>query len=354
VTARRRVAFGVASVLAGGCNQILGVQSITLGDGGTVPKDTQKATMCITGSLITPCFVELPSMDVSLGGVIDTDTDSRCSVQSQDGGPDVCVIGGKDLTVSQPLTPRGMRPLVLVAVDDLEVDATIDIRGNATNAPAGSNTGVCTGTGAGQGGGGGGGGSFGAASGGGGGGGGGTGGGGAGARALAFVRGGCNGAAAGSSAAGGVSGGALYMLGGASVTVSGSGGVLASGAGGAGGTVGANGGGGGGAGGLVGLDAPSVTIDGDVIAEGGGGGGAGGASQTGTTGAIGDTSGAAGGSGASAGGNGGYGANAATDGATGGASAGGGGGGGSVGVIWMNYTEAFVDGTVSPDATEPM
>ena len=355
-----------------GCNQILGVQDITLGDAGTAGGDGSgsSALVCIAGAggsdtLFTPCFAAAPTGDVVLGGTIDTDSSNLCSVQHQSGGPDVCVVAGNTLTVQQNFRASGSRPLVLAAVTDLTVKAMLDISGGAQTAAAGANSGDCLGTAPGgddaTSPGGGGGGALGAPSASGGAGfAGATGGAGTGLIATpTFVRGGCDGKKGGTKGsaaggAGGTAGGALYLIAGNSVDVQGSGTIAAPGGGGMGGASGGAGGGGGASGGFVGLDAPDVSVDGTIYANGGGGGGGAGiagAGGTGQTGTLGNSAGGAATGGGGAGGTGGVGATGATGGKVPGSNdCGGGGGGGSIGIVWMNYTTATVTGTIVPDA----
>lgn len=105
--------------------------------------------------------------------------------------------------------------------------------------------------------------------------------------APSTVRGGCAGGSSGAAGAaavapasqatvsvGGAGGGGIHLWSNKAIAISGD--VLATGAGGAGSMQGAGcGGGGGGSGGYIGLEAPSVTISGDLSANGGGGGGGG-------------------------------------------------------------------------------
>lgn len=359
-------------LVCAGCNQILGVNDIALGDAGTSGGDGSGAgSQCITGvgsgALFTPCFATLPTMDVILVGSIDTGTSNLCSVQKQSGGPDVCVVAGKTVTVQGNLRATGTRPLVLAAVTDLTVSAMIDLTGGTPGA-AGASTGDCLGTAAGgddgQSPGGGGGGALGAPS--------ASGGmgyagatGGAGTGLIAtptFVRGGCNGAKGGAKGsvaggAGGGGGGALYLIAGNSIDVQGGGTIAAPGGGGAGGLSGGAGGGGGASGGLVGLDAPGVFVDGTIYANGGGGGGGagiGGAGSMGQTGTLGNAAGGPPAGGGGNGGNGGVGTAAAGTGSMPASNdCGGGGGGGSIGIVWMNYSTAGVTGSIVPDATGP-
>lgn len=362
----------IVLLVCAGCNQILGVNDIKLGDAGTSGGDgSGGGSQCITGAgsgaLFTPCFTTLPTMDVILVGTIDTDTSNLCSVQKQNGGPDVCVVAGMTVTVQGNLRATGTRPLVLAAVTDLTVMAMLDLTGGTPGA-AGANTGDCLGTAAGgddaQSPGGGGGGALGAPSASGGAGfAGATGGAGTGLITTpTFVRGGCDGKKGGAKGgiaggAGGGGGGALYLIAGNSIDVQGAGTIAAPGGGGAGGVGGGGGGGGGASGGLVGLDSPGVFVEGTIYANGGGGGGGAGINTNGGMGQTGTLGNAAGGSpsgGGGMGGNGGVGTNAPGTGSPPGSNdCGGGGGGGSIGIVWMNYTTAGVSGSIVPDATGP-
>lgn len=97
-----------------------------------------------------------------------------------------------------------------------------------------------------------------------------------------LLRGGCRGGDGGSAdnahhGTGGNGGGAVYLIARKAINILGD--VFASGAGGVTtvGNLGAEeGGGGGGTGGMIGLDAPSIQIQGHVVANGGAGGGGGG------------------------------------------------------------------------------
>jgi hypothetical protein len=349
--------LGIVALLAG-CNQLLGVGTIGVGDGDGGPGGPDAKQTCITGSLFNACFDTLPTTSKTISTSLNTDTDPRCETSKQAGGPDVCLIGGTTVTVGGVVKPTGSRPLVLFAVMDLEVTGMIDVSGDAT-APAGTNTGPCLGGGAGADGAnpsGGGGGGFGASA--------GAGGGGSlagGSRgqmtALTFVRGGCPGGQGAGSVGGApsVAGGSVYLMAGNSVSVDDTALIVASGQGGSGGGQSASGGAGGASGGLIGLDSPSVSVDGTLISCGGGGGAGGITGQAGSPGHSGSPSGAPGGLGsvgAGSGGDGGIDSTSATDGSVGSAG-GGGGGGGSIGVIWLNATFATITGTITPDTTGP-
>ncbi len=158
---------------------------------------------------------------------------------------------------------------------------------------------------------------------------------------------------------GGGGGGAIQLssLGG-TITISGQ--ILAQGEGGGGGAsinAGGGGGGGGGAGGGVLLEAASVHVSGVIAANGGGGGGGGTQTASGTPGENGSDDaqaaqgGRAGSPASGIGGNGGCAASNATNG--GGAlmiGDAGGGGGGGVGVVFVRARTSMLGGTISPAA----
>lgn len=344
-----------------GCSSIFGLHEPTktgtdAARDSAVPLD---GAFCYGTGLFTMCTNEAPAAPLSLSGMVDTRTDSRCVTFAQQSGPPLCVMLGTDIDVSDTVV-TGDRPLVLVAANGLVVSGTLDASSVAgVRVGAGANVADCGAMAGGdntQGGGGGAGGSFGAI--------GGNGGTGASALAqggsasappaLTFVRGGCAGGKGGigqEADAGGVpgaSGGALYLIAGSTIRVTSTGAVFASGGGGGGGNPTLNidrkgAGGGGGSGGLIGFDAPMIAIDGIVAANGGGGGGGGDAGQ-GQVGGNGTTRtwdvAAAGGpnEGGQHGAPGGAGGVLTTDAAAGiglgGCCGGGGGGGGSVGVVY--------------------
>ncbi len=320
--------------------------------------------------LVRPCFApsNLPTGAVSLPAAIDTTNDPLCSTTVINTAG-VCVIAADTITVSATSLVTGTRPLVLVAVTTMQLDATIDVgsdRGAATRGAASNDAGCDGGTAAtntgGQGGGGGGG-SFGTK--------GGDGGGIAATKGLAgaaqvpaALRGGCpgqdgkeGGGAAGTRGVGGASGGAVYLIAETSITVAAGGGVNANGAGGSTGLTNflSAGGGGGGSGGMIVFDSPTITNAGIVAANGGGGAEGTGVNQAGLQGK--DPVGIAGGGGSgnisTSGGDGAAGASGTTtggNGATGtGAVVSGGGGGGGVGVI--RVFRGAIAGQISPPAT---
>jgi hypothetical protein len=280
------------------------------------------AQLCYGVGVVKVCFPALPSGTVNLpGGVnpLDTSVNASCTlVVAQQGGPPLCVIAGTTVTVSGTLVAIGTRPLVLVATDVLTVSSsgTIDvssISGNGARRGAGGSAAECSHSDSGQndsgGAGGGAGGSFGTV-----GGKGGTGdqnnsalpigsglGGTAGTVQIAptVLHGGCAGGAGGAGSvdprdtggAGGDGGGAVYLIAGSRIAIDNNGNVFASGAGGrvtagAGGRQ--EGAGGGGSGGMIGLGAPTIQVQGRVVANGGGGGGGGG-NVGGTSGGNGST-----------------------------------------------------------------
>lgn len=358
------------------------------GQDGAVDPDASPimidARTCFGAGLLNVCLAALPSAPLPLadgGSPFDTGVDANCrQIVSQPGGVELCVIAGTTVTVSGNFVAIGTRPLVVIGTDTVSVlgTGTLDVssKANPRRAGAGANTGTCTAAGVGKndagGGGGGAGGSFGTV-----GGKGGTGdvndnggpagvapGGAVGAApaAPAILRGGCRGGDGGdgtntaATSLGGDGGGAVYLIAGNTITIAGN--VFASGAGGdtTSGSAGIEqGGGGGGAGGMIGLDAPTITVQGRVVANGGAGGGGGGNSNGGAPGGDGTTTGW---NTRAAGGRSDFDAGDGADGTTfntttnldgQGANGGGGGGTGGLGLVW---TYGTLQGTmISPAPT---
>jgi hypothetical protein len=268
------------------------------------------AQLCYGVGVVKVCFQALPTGTVTLpagANPLDTSVNTNCTqVVAQQGGPSLCVIAGMNVTVSGTLVAVGARPLVLVATDVLTVNSsgTIDVSsvgGTGARRGAGGGATECSPSAKGQndsgGAGGGAGGSFGTV-----GGRGGTGdvntsdlpigtgqGGNAGAAQTSptVLHGGCVGGAGGAGSvdprdtggAGGDGGGAVYLIAGNRIAIENNGNVFASGAGGrvtAGSAGFQQGAGGGGSGGMIGLDAPTIQVQGRVVANGGAGGGGGG------------------------------------------------------------------------------
>ncbi len=358
---------------------------------GDEPPDPIDAPQpCFGAGLVRVCLPSAPSTHVQLDGStpINTDVDASCTqIAAQAGGPSVCVIAGTTLDVTGMVIATGSRPLVLFASGAITVAAsgTVDVSSSANRVGAGANYGaVCdqpafragTGEGDSGGAGGGAGGGFGSP--------GATGAvgdsndnqppsphkgipGAAGAAqpVPTVLRGGCPGGQGGGGAAvitalgaaGGASGGAVYLISASSITIEGR--VYASGAGGRT-TPGAmgfmEGGGGGGSGGMIGIDAPMITINGIIAANGGAGAG-GGDTVGGAPGAPGTTvnyqARAMRGTGASGGG--GDGGDGTAVGATIPGTgidviSGGGGGGGGIGVVWIDGVVAG-NQRISPSPT---
>jgi hypothetical protein len=308
-----------------------------------------------------------PQQPLELAGTIDTRLDARCTMPTpaswlatQD---DACVIAATTITIPTTSRITGTRPVVLLASEAIVITGTLDTasrRSGSARLGPGANANACStstsGTTMGARGGGGGGGSLGSK-----GGDGGTGG--IGARGVAGaaelppherLHGGCpgGGGAAGndSTAPGGAGGGAAFLIAGASIEITGA--VNASGAAGTGGDAMRGGGGGGGSGGMIVLHAPTLTVAGRLLANGGAGGG-GATGSDGQHGAEPDPAEplVAAGGGNGRGGRGGAGAVDGTPAGTGDASGdGGGGGGGGVGVIRVLAGEVPVGPNISPAA----
>jgi hypothetical protein len=321
---------------------------------------TQLLTICITPSALTSVTISAPL-------IIDTDKMDMCTAIGK-----YCVIAATTLTINAALRATGTKPLVLLASDSIIVNQLIDVGSHRVPAefigagadPVFCPVGALPGTSAGGAGG-----SF-AGTGGSGGAGGDGGSGGLPASAttpITAFRGGCRGQDGNGpgKGVGGHGGGAVYLIAGNRISITGPG-INAAGEGGTGGAVIANvsGGGGGGVGGMIGLDAPTITCTGLILANGGGGGqgsgtinpGANGLDPAGINAASGGTS-ALGGSGC--GGNGGNGSSGIVggSGASGGAfqcgapgGGGGGGGGGGAGIVKAPAT-ADLGTQLSPMAT---
>lgn len=370
----RHGCLAVATVLACGCNSLLGIEDLQVVDGGRIDSSIDSANTACFGTFVKACFPAAPTAPLMLSGTIDTTSDTRCVAVPQTMGPEICAIAGTEVTIGMT-TVTGTRPLMIVATGTMMVTARLDAGstiGTNANVGPGANSTLCgmritgvTSTGL-AGGSGGAGGSFATA----GGGGGAGNGGGAGTATTAnpaqssptVLRGGCAGGNGGSSAAGGTGGdggaggGAVYLVAGGTMTISGL--VRASGAAGKHGGSPKAGAGAGGSGGMIVLEAPSIAVTGALIANGGGGG-------EGTLVNLGndgqddrsfDQAPTGGSGGSSDGGNGGDGAflataakNGTNAGGGGGGGAGGGGGGGGLGLI---RTKGSINGAmISPAAT---
>jgi hypothetical protein len=305
------------------------------------------------------CLAVQPANDIHITAdntfdAFNTSSDPLCDPQIHD----FCVIAGPKVQIdaSHLFLVKGSLPLVIVSQSTMQIDGTLDVSSHrvlpANNrGPDASPGSGCTGVSPG-GHGGGYGGSFGTL-----GGVGGSGGGNPPALITATtLRGGCSGSDGGGNGGQRANGGgAVYLIAVTNIVVTGMIDASGAGAGGASGSNGGNkGGGGGGAGGMVVFDAPSLSIQGSVFANGGGGGeGSDFMSGGSAFDPFGYMAGGLGGSGASGGGgDGGDGAAGTSNGATGGDGGGGnggGGGGGGVGVIYT-YGGTTTSTQVSPPA----
>ncbi len=336
-----------------GCRDVFGIGSASaidssIGDG----HDGDGGAACYGAHLVMVCFASAPTGVTSISGAPNTDSSPPCSGDVTSGGNGLCVVGAETIEVAGAAIAKfsGSKPLVLVATGSVMIDGTLDVSSgsNSATGPGADYSGCGSGGSAGNGGGGAGG-SFGAV--------GGDGGGPSQGTAAAVVaattlHGGCaghNGGGTGDTGPRGHGGGAVYIIAVDQITVDQAGVIDASGGGGGAPEPAASGAGGGGTGGMIGLEAPTVVIDGSVIANGGGGGQGG--STTGNS--LDGMSGSKGGSGGSGTGNGGVGgdgghdATAASPGSAGTGTTGGGGGGGGVGVVNVFGTQSG-SGTISP------
>jgi hypothetical protein len=236
--------------------------------------------MC--GPVVSTAVLAIPA---DTGATIDTAADCDI-VHPQLDGSLTCVKLATSIHVTGAVRVVGARPLVLLAIQDLTIDAagSIDVASHQGQAPvgAGGNVATCATNEGTRDLGGGGGGAGGGMQGPGGGGGAGDNMGSLGGLATSIVqlppvlRGGCKGSTGGGSPAGttpsdaGDSGGAIYLIAGTALTVAGT--IDASGGGAPGGTA-KQGGGGGGSGGMIVLEAASLGASGIIFAHGGGGSG---------------------------------------------------------------------------------
>ena len=360
--------FGRLLVLgcATSCSSILGIHSFQLGEDAPV-SDIGDGAFCY-GTLDPVCLVAPPSrpFNFSAAGTVDTD-DPTCVTTTQPSGVVLCVIPATDVDISAAASIRGAHPLAIVATGNVTLGAIVDASsvraGTDPHTGAGAMFNECSVAGNGSGNGtsgtgGGAGGSFGSV--------GGNGGSGlistpqlggiAGSAMVAtHVRGGCPGGNGGmgttAGGSGGDGGGAIYVIAGTSITITAAGAIFASGShGNATGAV--TGGGGGGTGGMIALDAPTISIGGNLVANGAGGAGG----STATPGGVGTdgttttpTVQATGGAGAGGfGGNGGKGTSSTLGAGSGtnATSGGGGGGGGGDGSIWIAGTVSAINGVV--------
>lgn len=361
-----RVALLAAAVACSGCNKLLGIEPLHLGDDDASSDPVDAPFVYGQTALFSYEVGNAPTTPVTLAADIDTDTDPRCDAHVALH----CVIAGSTIAIADGtiIVATGSRPLALVAADTVDLAGTLDasstIAGQlgANTQPMGQCLGQVAAAANNGNGGGGAGGSFGAV--------GALGGGGnnnvnTGGKPgpaevpVASIRGGCKGGdgfqGGGDPTPGAAGGGALVIVAGTKIQVESTGRVFASGAGGKGGQTQA-GGAGGGSGGMIGLDAPMLILDGRIAANGGGGGEGSTNGSQGNNGVDGakesvDTPGAGGSGGSGNAGDGGAGAtggNAPVNGQT--TNNGGGGGGGAVGLFWIHGT--ITSGTVfSPTPT---
>jgi hypothetical protein len=285
---------GLFIVMLSACGAVSGNQTDDPMDSGVaddsgVPVD---ANPCVGGGMVQLCLAALPRepLTIDANREIDTDRDSRCAAFTP-AGPGApanqpwCVIASTTLTIARgaTLSATGARALVLVALESVQIDGTLDVasRVRPRRRGAGSQPADCTPAGGGNGQGGGAGGSF-------------TSRGGNGGAAPApqagsggiagspvqatRFRGGCRGGNGGFvdpifGGDPGEGGGAVYVIAPA-ITVSETGAVNASGAGGSSTSDSQVAGGGGGSGGMIGIEASTLVLrtGARVFANGGGGG----------------------------------------------------------------------------------
>lgn len=329
---------------------------------------TADASLCFGKGIVRVCLAAAPTGQLTPPATINTSLTSTACAPTTNASA-YCVVAAATITVTGMLRATGSRPLVLLASEQIKVNAPIDVSSRRNTDPgAGADPAVCNpGTApatAGSTSGGGAGGSFTRLGGHGGDGASMSSGGLAGAAVLpasvTTLRGGCPGqAGAGASRPpGGHGGGAVFLIAGNEIDVDSA--IGAGGQGGGGAPVMAQGGGGGGSGGMIGFDAPKIVIGNGaaVFATGGGGGEASSNSNLGNPGAdASSTAAAPGGSGGNTnGGDGGAGSTGnptvgINDGTTGSGVTdvgGGGGGGGGAGLILAPPAVTFGQAAPTP------
>ncbi len=328
---------------------------------------------CFGSGAFYVCVQAVPAGPVRLMGAYSTTTCAAPGAVAMIGNTPVCAIVGNvlELKGGDTFGIGGNKPLVLIAVDDILINGTLDVASTVGDIGPGGNLAECNSTslagmGNVSGGGGGAGGSFGSK-----GGNGGNGGGAAGGVATAAVtgpvtilRGGCPGGEGGpgtvvTPANVGPGGGAVYLVARDKIEITGS--INASGGGGSATVAGKNGGYGGGSGGMIVFHAGMLDVrtGAKLLANGGGGGAGSGNSSGGAAGSDPDpadpvTTPAPGGStstsGAQPGGDGAAGTTAAMPGSPNGGGGGGGGGGGH-GVVRVLKGGSIPAAQVSPSPT---
>jgi len=284
------------------------------------------ARTCFGTSIVQVCLASAPTQPLTISNLttIDTMTSPMC-VATVSGGTNYCVVAATSIMINGTLRATGAKPLVLVASDSITVSQLIDV-GSHRSTPefvgAGADPTTCAaGTPAGTRGGGAGGSFTGKGGNGGGGSGGGPGGQAVnGTTPITELRGGCRGqdGDGGGKGTGGHGGGAVYLIAVNTIDITGPG-INAAGEGGDSGKGGpiaapiSSGAGGGGAGGMIGFDAPTITCNSLLLANGGAGGEGSGVTSDGAPGSDPSTTAAAtGGTGNSAiGGDGGNGSSGA-------------------------------------------
>jgi len=351
-------------LLLGGCDQLF---KLTHVDPVTPEIDApiDAPSQCVGHGILTPCVDPRVDDVLTVAGDINTDMDPRCVIIPQTNDVELCALVAVNIAV-QSTVATGSRPLVLIALDSIDITGTVDVSsrsatsrigaGAQTKCSTGSGTDGTTGAGGGAGG------SYGFTGGGGAAGQNGQSAGGLAGSALQpqTVHGGCPGQPGGivgseTRSAAGAGGGAFYAIAVKAISVPSGAIINVSGGGGKGGGV-KSGGAGGGAGGLIGLDAESILIAGQVFSRGGGGGGGGGSASMGGNGADAPVfsgavlGGFAGASGGTSGGDGADGGIGGYPGPT--AVNGGGAGGGACGCLCRRGTP-MITGSLKPPATTP-
>ncbi|HEY0190332.1 MAG TPA: hypothetical protein VGC42_04370, partial [Kofleriaceae bacterium] len=85
-----------------------------------IPIDAQ---LCFGHGLLDLCLDAAPTGDLTLANLDTGNTGSCTKVITQAGGPELCVVAARTITVNSNVTAIGSRALVLVAADKIDVQS---------------------------------------------------------------------------------------------------------------------------------------------------------------------------------------------------------------------------------------
>jgi len=105
--------------------------------GGDGPVAGADALHCFGDSRFTYCVATLPTTDLTLAGMFNTETDASCTKVMQPSGGSVCLVAGKDVTIDT-VRAVGVPPLVVIAVGQLQVLTSLDVSSDAVSGGRGA------------------------------------------------------------------------------------------------------------------------------------------------------------------------------------------------------------------------